>query len=83
MRNKSYYYGGNYDMGVQAKFDSWRKEQKRLVDMGAMPQSAKPQTMLLAMQAIKHQRDNAYEASAVADCNRRLQIILALYEGTQ
>ena len=83
MRNKSYYYGGNYDMGVQAKFDSWRNEQKRLVDMGAMPLAAKPQTMLLAMQSIKKQRDSAYSASAIADCDRRLQIILALYEDAQ
>jgi hypothetical protein len=83
LKNKSYYYGGNYDMGAQARFDSWRNEQKRLVDMGAMPPAAKPQTMLLAMQSIKKQRDSAYEATAIADCDRRLQIILALYEGAQ
>mgnify|MGYP004159618413 CR=1 FL=1 len=70
-------------MGAQERFDSWRKEQRRLGDLGAMPDTARPQTMLIAMQAIKKERDSAYEMSTVVDCDRRLQIILALYEGIQ
>lgn len=45
-----------------------------------MPLCAKPDTMLIAMQAIKDQMSNAYEAIERQDCERRLYQILELYE---
>ena len=67
-------------MGVQERFDLWKAREERRKDLGPMPLCAKPDTMLIAMQAIKDQMSNAYETIERQDCERRLYQILELYE---
>ena len=67
-------------MGVQERFDLWKAREERRKHLGPMPLCAQPNTMLIAMQAIKDQMSNAYETSERQDCQRRLYKILELYE---
>jgi hypothetical protein len=67
-------------MGVQERFDLWKAREERRKNLGPMPLCAKPDTMLIAMQAIKDQMSNAYETIERQDCERRLYQILELYE---
>ena len=45
-----------------------------------MPVCALPKTMLVAMQAVKREMDEALEFADRKDCERRLRKILELYE---
>lgn len=71
---------GYIDMGVQERFDLWKAREERRKYLGPMPLCARPDTMLIAMQALKDQAAAAYELSDKKDCERRLYKILELYE---
>ena len=51
-----------------------------MLRLGDVPSKARPDTMLKAMQALQRQITKAVELTEIRDCERRLQIILSLYE---
>jgi len=71
---------GYIDLGVQERFDLWKAREERSKLLGPMPDCALPSTMLIAMQALKREIDDAYEISERRDGERRLRRILELYE---
>lgn len=71
---------GYFDMGVQERFDLWKAREERKKHLGPMPVCALPKTMLVAMQAVKREMDEALEFADRKDCERRLRKILELYE---
>ena len=71
---------GYIDLGVQERFDLWKVREERRRHLGPMPDCALPGTMLIAMQALKREIDDAYEISERREGERRLRRILELYE---
>ena len=66
-------------MGANQQF--WRRRGgERVLRLGDVPSKARPDTMLQAMQALQRHMARAVELTEIRDCERRLQIILSLYE---
>lgn len=66
-------------MGANQQY--WRRRGgERVLRLGDVPSKARPDTMLKAMQALQRQITKAVELTEIRDCERRLQIILSLYE---
>lgn len=67
-------------MGIHERFDLWKAREKRRKYLGPMPVCALPKTMLIAMQAVKREMDDAYELTEKMECEQRLRKLLELYE---
>lgn len=68
-------------MGAQARFDLWRKRQSDYYLLGPMP-DPQSSTIIEAMAATKRERARAYDQLTKLDCDRRMAMILKVYESS-
>ena len=68
-------------MGAQARFDLWRKRKSDYQLLGPMP-DPQSSTIIEALAATKRERARCYDQLSKLDCDRRMAMILRVYESS-